>query len=302
MPKNIRIATRKSPLALWQARKVGALLKNIDNSINIELVKITTSGDKILDKPLYDIGGKSLFLKELEQALLNNDCDIAVHSMKDMPAELHEDLTISAILEREDSRDVLISKKHHSLADFTSTSSLGTSSVRRICNIKYEYPNIRISDMRGNIDTRINKVLDGKMDGIILAAAGVKRLGLEKYITSYMDKKIWIPAIGQGAIGIESRKNNKIINNIVGKLNHEHTKICVDAEREVSAFFEASCSTPIAANAVIDKNTIILSSMIGAIDGSEKIYYEESGPIGISKKIGFNVSSKLEQKGARKLL
>jgi len=158
MPKNIRIATRKSPLALWQARKVSELLKNIDNSINIELVKITTSGDKILDKPLYDIGGKSLFLKELEQALLNNDCDIAVHSMKDMPAELHEDLTISAILEREDSRDVLISKKHHSLADFTSTSSLGTSSVRRICNIKYEYPNIRISDMRGNIDTRINKV------------------------------------------------------------------------------------------------------------------------------------------------
>ena len=195
MPKNIRIATRKSPLALWQARKVSELLKNIDNSINIELVKITTSGDKILDKPLYDIGGKSLFLKELEQALLNNDCDIAVHSMKDMPAELHEDLTVSAILEREDSRDVLISKKHHSLADFTSTSSLGTSSVRRICNIKYEYPNIRISDMRGNIDTRINKVLDGKMDGIILAAAGVKRLGLEKYITSYMDKKIWIPAI-----------------------------------------------------------------------------------------------------------
>ena len=144
MPKNIRIATRKSPLALWQARKVSELLKNIDNSINIELVKITTSGDKILDKPLYDIGGKSLFLKELEHALLENDCDIAVHSMKDMPAELHEDLTISAILEREDSRDVLISKKYHSLSDFTNTSSLGTSSVRRICNIKYEYPNIQI--------------------------------------------------------------------------------------------------------------------------------------------------------------
>jgi hydroxymethylbilane synthase len=140
------------------------------------------------------------------------------------------------------------------------------------------------------------------MDGIILAAAGVIRLGLEKYITSYMDKKIWIPAIGQGAIGIESRKNNKIINNIVSKLNHEHTKICVDAEREVSRFFEASCSTPIAANAVINKDKITLSSMIGAIDGSEKIYCEESGPIGNSKKIGFNVSSKLEQKGARKLL
>ena len=302
MPKIIRIATRKSPLALWQAKRVSELLKKIDNSINVELVKITTSGDKILDKPLYNIGGKSLFLKELEQSLLNKDCHIAVHSMKDMPAELHKDLIISAILEREDSRDVLICKKFNSLSEFTKNSTIGTSSIRRICNLKYEYPNIQITDMRGNIDTRIKKIDNNEIDGIILAAAGVKRLGLEKYITSYMNKEVWIPAIGQGAIGIESRKDNLIINNLINKLNHKLTSLCVNAEREVSKFFEASCSTPIAANAIINNNKIIISSMIGSIDGNKKIYHKENGLVEDSQKIGRKVAIGLEGKGARKLL
>ena len=302
MPKIIKIATRKSPLALWQARKVSELLKDIDSSINIELVKITTSGDKITDKPLYDIGGKSLFLKELEQALLDRNCDLAVHSMKDVPAELHKDLIISAILKREDSRDVLISEKYNSLSEFTKTSTLGTSSVRRICNLKYEYPNINIINIRGNIDTRINKVINHEVDGIILAAAGVKRLGLEKHIKSYMNEKIWVPAIGQGAIGVESRKDNKKINQLIEKLNHKNTSICVNAEREVSKFFKASCSTPIAAIASIHKNKIILSSMIGSIDGSKKIYYEENGLIEDYQKVGQNVALGLEKKGARKFL
>ena len=272
MPKIIRIATRKSPLALWQARKVSQLLKNIDNSINIELIKITTSGDKILNKPLYDIGGKSLFLKELEYALLNNECDLAVHSMKDMPAEMHENLTISSILEREDCRDVLISKKYNSLKEFSKGSNIGTSSVRRICNLKHDYPNIKILDMRGNIDTRIKKVLDGEIDGIILAAAGVKRLGLEKNISEFMDEKIWVPAIGQGAIGIETKKDNKIINNLVAKLNNKKTSLCVKSERIISEYFEASCSTPVGANAIIKNNDIHLTAMIGSLDGKTKIY------------------------------
>ena len=270
MLKNIRIATRKSPLALWQATKVSEMLKNIDNSINIEIIKITTSGDKILDKPLYDIGGKSLFLKELEQSLLKDECDIAVHSMKDMPAILHEDLAISAILKREDASDVLISKKYNSLKDFTKNSSIGTSSVRRICNLKYDYPNIHISDLRGNIDTRIDKVLNGEIDGIILAAAGVKRLGLEKYISSYLNKNMWIPAIGQGAIGIEIKKSNEKLNKFINKLNDEHTSICVNAEREISKFFNASCNTPIAAYAETNNNNIYITSMIGNIEGSKK--------------------------------
>ena len=288
MLKNIRIATRKSPLALWQATKVSEMLKNIDILINIEIIKITTSGDKILDKPLYDIGGKSLFLKELEQSLLKDECDIAVHSMKDMPAILHEDLAISAILKREDASDVLISKKYNSLKDFTKNSSIGTSSVRRICNLKYDYPNIHISDLRGNIDTRIDKVLNGEIDGIILAAAGVKRLGLEKYISSYLNKNMWIPAIGQGAIGIEIKKSNEKLNKFINKLNDEHTSICVNAEREISKFFNASCNTPIAAYAETNNNNIYITSMIGNIEGSKKIYSNKEGLLNNAQKIVYS--------------
>jgi len=302
MLKNIRIATRKSPLALWQATKVSEMLKNIDNSINIEIIKITTSGDKILDKPLYDIGGKSLFLKELEQSLLKDECDIAVHSMKDMPAILHEDLAISAILKREDASDVLISKKYNSLKDFTKNSSIGTSSVRRICNLKYDYPNIHISDLRGNIDTRIDKVLNGEIDGIILAAAGVKRLGLEKYISSYLNKNMWIPAIGQGAIGIEIKKSNEKLNKFINKLNDEHTSICVNAEREISKFFNASCNTPIAAYAETNNNNIYITSMIGNIEGSKKIYSNKEGLLNNAQKIGHSLAIDLEKKGARDFL
>ena len=302
MPKIIRIATRKSPLALWQARKVSQLLKNIDNSINIELIKITTSGDKILNKPLYDIGGKSLFLKELEYALLNNECDLAVHSMKDMPAEMHENLTISSILEREDCRDVLISKKYNSLKEFSKGSNIGTSSVRRICNLKHDYPNIKILDMRGNIDTRIKKVLDGEIDGIILAAAGVKRLGLEKNISEFMDEKIWVPAIGQGAIGIETKKDNKIINNLVVKLNNKKTSLCVKSERIISEYFEASCSTPVGANAIIKSNDIHLTAMIGSLDGKTKIYNQGEGSLKEFKEIALNVAKGIEEKGGRELL
>tara|TARA_B100001758_G_scaffold245097_1_gene257528 strand:- start:6202 stop:7110 length:909 start_codon:yes stop_codon:yes gene_type:complete len=302
MLKNIRIATRKSPLALWQATKVSEMLKNIDNSINIEIIKITTSGDKILDKPLYDIGGKSLFLKELEQSLLKDECDIAVHSMKDMPAILHEDLAISAILKREDASDVLISKKYNSLKDFTKNSSIGTSSVRRICNLKYDYPNIHISDLRGNIDTRIDKVLNGEIDGIILAAAGVKRLGLEKYISSYLNKNMWIPAIGQGAIGIEIKKSNEKLNKFINKLNDEHTSICVNAEREISKFFNASCNTPIAAYAETNNNNIYITSMIGNIEGSKKIYSNKEGLLNNAQKIGYSLAIDLEKKGARDFL
>ncbi len=302
MLKNIRIATRKSPLALWQATKVSEMLKNIDNSINIEIIKITTSGDKILDKPLYDIGGKSLFLKELEQSLLKDECDIAVHSMKDMPAILHEDLAISAILKREDASDVLISKKYDSLKDFTKNSSVGTSSVRRICNLKYDYPNIHISDLRGNIDTRIDKVLNDEIDGIILAAAGVKRLGLEKYISSYLNKNMWIPAIGQGAIGIEIKKSNEKLNKFISKLNDDHTSICVNAEREISKFFNASCNTPIAAYAETNNNNIYIASMIGNIEGSKKIYSNKEGLLNNAQKIGHSLAIDLEKKGARDFL
>tara|TARA_B100000085_G_scaffold64451_2_gene57257 strand:- start:6312 stop:7235 length:924 start_codon:yes stop_codon:yes gene_type:complete len=301
-PKKIRIATRKSPLALWQAQMVGQQIKKIDETIEIELIKITTSGDKILDKPLYDIGGKSLFLKELEIALLEGNCDIAVHSMKDMPATIHQDLKISAILEREDFRDVLISNKYKSLNDFEKGSSIGTSSIRRICNLKHSFKKIEIQNVRGNIDTRINKVKNNEIDGIIVAAAGVLRLGLKKHIAEFMDEREWLPAIGQGAIGIETKKNNFVINNLVEKLNDNETSICVNAEREVSRYFQANCNTPLAALAKISGNTIRLNAMIGSLDGQQKICFEADSLIENHKDLGIKVAKGLEAKGAKELL
>ena len=301
-PKKIRIATRKSPLALWQAQMVGQQIKKIDETIEIELIKITTSGDKILDKPLYDIGGKSLFLKELEIALLEGNCDIAVHSMKDMPATIHKDLKISAILEREDFRDVLISNKYKSLNDFEKGSSIGTSSIRRICNLKHSFKNIEIQNVRGNIDTRINKVKNNEIDGIIVAAAGVLRLGLKKHIAEFMDEREWLPAIGQGAIGIETKKNNFVINNLVEELNDKETSICVNAEREVSKYFQANCNTPLAALAKISGNTIRLNAMIGSLDGQQKICFEADSLIENHKDLGIKVAKGLEAKGAKELL
>ena len=301
-PKKIRIATRKSPLALWQAQMVGQQIKKIDETIEIELIKITTSGDKILDKPLYDIGGKSLFLKELEIALLEGNCDIAVHSMKDMPATIHQDLKISAILEREDFRDVLISNKYKSLNDFEKGSSIGTSSIRRICNLKHSFKNIEIQNVRGNIDTRINKVKNNEIDGIIVAAAGVLRLGLKKHIAEFMDEREWLPAIGQGAIGIETKKNNFVINNLVEELNDKETSICVNAEREVSKYFQANCNTPLAALAKISGNTIRLNAMIGSLDGQQKICFEVDSLIENHKDLGIKVAKGLEAKGAKELL
>lgn len=301
-PKIIRIATRKSPLALWQAQMVGQQIKKIDETIEIELIKITTSGDKILDKPLYDIGGKSLFLKELEIALLEGNCDIAVHSMKDMPATIHQDLKISAILEREDFRDVLISNKYKSLNDFEKGSSIGTSSIRRICNLKHSFKKIEIQNVRGNIDTRINKVKNNEIDGIIVAAAGVLRLGLKKHIAEFMDEREWLPAIGQGAIGIETKKNNFVINNLVEKLNDNETSICVNAEREVSRYFQANCNTPLAALAKISGNTIRLNAMIGSLDGQQKICFEADSLIENHKDLGIKVAKGLEAKGAKELL
>ena len=301
-PKKIRIATRKSPLALWQAQMVGQQIKKIDETIEIELIKITTSGDKILDKPLYDIGGKSLFLKELEIALLEGNCDIAVHSMKDMPATIHQDLKISAILEREDFRDVLISNKYKSLNDFEKGSSIGTSSIRRICNLKHSFKKIEIQNVRGNIDTRINKVKNNEIDGIIVAAAGVLRLGLKKHIAEFMDEREWLPAIGQGAIGIETKKNNFVINNLVEELNDKETSICVNAEREVSRYFQANCNTPLAALAKISGNTIRLNAMIGSLDGQQKICFEADSLIENHKDLGIKVAKGLEAKGAKELL
>ena len=297
MPKNIRIATRKSPLALWQARKVSELLKNIDNSINIELVKITTSGDKILDKPLYDIGGKSLFLKELEQALLDNDCDIAVHSMKDMPTKQPDNLVIDCFLKREDPRDAFISNKLEKLSQLDQTTVVGTSSLRRKAQILNLMPSVKVVEFRGNVQTRLKKLDDGVADCTFLAMAGLKRLGLNKLINKPIAIGTMLPAVAQGIIGVERRAEDKSIESMLKKINNKQTMQMVNAERTMLKILDGSCETPIAGLAIINKNKMTLKAEVLRVDGTEKIYYEAtdniSNAINLGQKVGEHLKSKI---------
>ncbi len=296
MLKKLKIATRKSPLALWQANHVKNLIESLDTSISVELVKITTQGDKILDKPLNDIGGKGLFLKELEESILIGNTDIAVHSMKDIPASMHEDLEISAILKREDARDILISKKYKSLEEFPAKSFIGTSSVRRICFINSLYPGIGIKNIRGNVDTRIAKLNNLNLDGLILAAAGVHRLNLNKDIAMYFNIDNWVPAIGQGAIGIQIKRGSKDLKKLISNLNHSHTSICVNIERQVSKYFDADCSTPLGAFASIHDDKIKLNAMIGNPTNNKIVYDKLEFPIKEHKNSGTLLAEKLSRK------
>ena len=296
MLKKLKIATRKSPLALWQANHVKNLIESLDTSISVELVKITTQGDKILDKPLNDIGGKGLFLKELEESILMDNADIAVHSMKDIPANMHEELEISAILKRDDARDVLISKKYKSLEEFPDKSFIGTSRVRRICCINSLYPKIRIKNIRGNVDTRIAKLNDLNLDGIILASAGVHRLDLGADITMYFNINSWVPAIGQGAIGVQTKKDSKDLKKLISNLNHKDTSICVNIERLVSKYFDADCSTPLGAFASIHDDKIKINAMIGNPSNNKIVYDKLESAIEEHTNSGTLLAEKLSRK------
>tara|TARA_B000000609_G_C24181442_1_gene358838 strand:- start:119 stop:1009 length:891 start_codon:yes stop_codon:yes gene_type:complete len=292
MLKKITIATRKSPLALWQAEYVASLLKSKNHGIEISFKKIVTDGDKIIDKPLYEVGGKGLFLKQLEEALLSKEADIAVHSMKDIPAQLHSELTISAILRREDARDVFVSNKMSSINEIQPGNKIGSSSIRRICLLNDFCQNIKISELRGNIHTRLEKLEQKNMDGIILAAAGLKRLKLESKIKEYLDYTKWIPAIGQGAIGIEMKKDSSI-KSYIENLNHKETSICINTERIISKFFNASCETPLGAYAHLENKNIKIFGM--AANPQTKILKKESieGELKNSKELSIRLAEKL---------
>ena len=233
----ICIGTRGSKLALWQAEWVKSEIQHLHSEIEISLIKIKTTGDMILDVPLAKIGGKGLFVKEIEEAILRHKVDMAVHSMKDVPTELPEGLHLAAICRREDPRDALITKvqssefKVQSYKDLPHGATVGTSSLRRLCQLRNIRPDLKIVQLRGNLDTRIRKLDEGQFDAIIVAVAGVKRLGLAYRITEILEPEICLPAIGQGAIGIECRVNDKVINTILGDLNHQETSISVRAER-----------------------------------------------------------------------
>lgn len=298
----IRIATRQSPLALWQAEFVKTKLQTAYPQLQVELLPMTTRGDKILDSPLAKIGGKGLFIKELEVALLDGSADIAVHSMKDVPMEFPEGLGLSAICEREDYHDAFVSGRFQSFSDLPEGAVVGSSSLRRQCQLRAVRPDIRIRDLRGNVNTRLSRLDDGDYDAIILAAAGLKRLGLQDRIREKLDTGICLPAGGQGAVGIESRLEDAELTMLLKVLNHSETAICVNAERAMNARLHGGCQVPIASLAKLDSGTLSLQGIVGAINGEEILSASLSDTADSFENLGIAVAEKLLEQGAQRLL
>ena len=300
--KKIKIATRRSPLAIWQAEYVKKELIRNHSDIEIQIVRIQTEGDRFLDAPLFDIGGKGLFIKELEEALLSKNADIAVHSMKDVIVELPKGLEISVIMKREDSRDVLISNQYNSIAEIPDNSTVGTSSLRRQSQLKQVNSNILFEDLRGNVETRIGKLDDGKYDAIILAAAGIIRLGLAERITELISFSDVLPAVGQGAIGIECRTNDETTQQLIAPLNDKYTSLCVLTERAFSRRLNGGCQLPIASHAVIENNQIKVDGLVARLDGSKVIRLQKIGELEDADKIGSSLAEALLDNGADAIL
>ena len=300
--KSIRIATRKSPLALWQAEHVKAQLQQYHPELEVELVSMQTQGDRILDTPLSLVGGKGLFIKELEQALYEQRADIAVHSMKDVTIDMPEGLQLPVILKREDPHDVFISATHKRISDLPQGAVVGTSSLRRKCQLMAWRCDLNIKDLRGNVGTRLNKLDDGEYDAIILAAAGVMRLGLEDRISEVISTDIILPAIGQGAIGIQMRTGDNEVLEKVCSLNDETTQQQVETERVVSRRLFGGCQLPIAAYAEIDKEQINICAMVGRIDGSEIIKDSVNGNLQQREALGLQLAETLLKNGADDIL
>ncbi|MCK5356279.1 MAG: hydroxymethylbilane synthase [Methyloprofundus sp.] len=299
----IKIATRQSPLALWQAEYVAERLQQAHPGIKTELVKMITKGDKILDAPLAKIGGKGLFVKELEQGMLEGKADIAVHSMKDVPVEFPEGLHLAVILPREDPCDAFVSNHYASLEDLPANAKIGTSSLRRQCQIAERYPDKQILSLRGNVNTRLAKLDAGDYDAIILAAAGLKRLGFAERITQQLDSNVSLPAIGQGAVGIECRIDDPEINQLLAPLQDEQSTIRVRAERAMNARLNGGCQVPIAGFAELqDDGKLFMRGLVGKPDGSVMYRAEKTGTIEQAEEIGRAVADELLASGAGDVL
>ncbi|MGD9080240.1 MAG: hydroxymethylbilane synthase [Desulfobacterales bacterium] len=302
MDNPIKIGTRGSKLALWQANWVKSVLQNKFPSTPIELIIIKTQGDKILDVPLAKVGGKGLFVKEIEQALLSRRIDIAVHSMKDMPADIPQGLCIGAIPERENPADVFISSSGAGFNDLAAGSAIGTSSLRRGAQLRHARPDIVIRSIRGNLDTRLKKLESEAFDALVLAAAGVKRLNLEHKITEYLDLDFMLPAIGQGALCIETRKDDAIVGPLVASLDHASTRAVVAGERAFLNRLEGGCQVPIAGHGRINGNQFVLTALVAEIDGSRVIKGKKTGLLNSSETIGIDLAEELLARGADKIL
>ncbi|MFY8326982.1 hydroxymethylbilane synthase [Pseudoalteromonas sp. ZZD1] len=301
--KNIvRIATRKSALALWQAEFVKAQLEHFHNDIQVELVPMSTQGDIILDTPLAKIGGKGLFVKELEQAMLDGRADIAVHSMKDVPVEFPEGLALHTICQREDPRDAFVSNNHANIEQLPQGAIVGTSSLRRQCQIRALRPDLVIRDLRGNVNTRLAKLDDGQYDAIILAAAGLIRLEMHDRIKAFIEPEMSLPANGQGAVGIECRIDDEVTKALLAPLEHNETRIRVNAERAMNRRLEGGCQVPIGAYALVDGDQVHLRGLVGAVDGSEILRAEISGKAVDAQTLGTQLAEQLLEMGADKIL
>lgn len=298
----LKLITRQSPLALWQAEQVKSQLEKYHQNICVKIIPKKTTGDKQQTVALNQIGGKSLFVKELQAALLTQEADIAVHSVKDLAAKNLPGLKLTAVLERGDSRDAFVSNKFNCLKDLPPSAVIGTASPRRQSQLLALRPDISIKLLRGNIATRLKKLADNEFDAIILAAAGLQRLELATHIRSYFSHELLLPAIGQGAIGIECRADDKITQALLAPLNHEITFICASAERAVNARLGGNCFTPIAAHAQHHEGIIELTARVGSLDGQKMLCANASGKLNAAENIGLLVAEKLLEKGAERLL
>jgi len=302
MTTRVRIATRKSALALWQAEYVKAQLEHFHTDIQVELVPMTTKGDVILDTPLAKVGGKGLFVKELEVAMLENRADIAVHSMKDVPVEFPEGLGLEVICPREDPRDAFVSNTIASFNDLPQGAVVGTSSLRRQCQIKALRPDLDIRDLRGNVNTRLRKLDEGEYDAIILAAAGLIRLEMAERIREFIEPEVMLPANGQGAVGIECRTDDETIKALLAPLEDKETRVRVLAERAMNRALEGGCQVPIGSYAVVENDEIFLRGLVGATDGSEILHSNIRGSVSQAEELGYTLAQTLLEKGADKIL
>ncbi|AOA59548.1 hydroxymethylbilane synthase [Acinetobacter larvae] len=302
MNTTLKIATRQSPLALWQAEFIASALKRLHPDLQVELVRFVTQGDKILDTPLAKIGGKGLFVKELEAALLDGRADLAVHSMKDVPMALPEGLDLAVICEREDPLDAFVSNHYADFDALPQGARLGTSSLRRRCQLLKFRPDLDVIDLRGNVGTRLAKLDAGEYDAIILASAGLKRLGLSARIRHGLAADISLPAVGQGALGLECRRDDARVLALIQPLRHLDSEYCVRAERAFNAYLEGGCQVPIAAYATLHGDNLEIEGRVGSIDGQTLLRSTRRGSYQDAEALGVALAQDLIAQGANDLL
>ena len=298
----LRIATRNSPLALWQAEFIKSELQKFHPDLVIELIGFTTRGDKLLDSPLAKIGGKGLFVKELEQAMLEGVADIAVHSMKDVPMEFPEGLELAVICEREDPRDAFVSSNSASFETLPEGAVVGTSSLRRQSQLSALRPDVEIRQLRGNVNTRLGKLDDGQYDAIILATAGLVRLGLDDRITQRLSTEVCLPAGGQGAIGIECRKDDDQVLALLKPLENRNTTTCVNAERALNHRLQGGCQVPIACYAELEQDQVVMRALVGSLDGKQLLRVSGESAAGEAEPLGIRLAEELLSLGADRIL